>query len=66
VATSIPLPAGLPLDSTSWEQTPPVVRQVVIQLLVVIRQQTDRIDAVEAHLAQNCCNSDGHLWWKRA
>jgi ER-bound oxygenase mpaB/B'/Rubber oxygenase, catalytic domain len=39
VATSIPLPAGLPLDSTSWEQTPPVVRQVVVHLLAVIQQQ---------------------------
>jgi transposase len=58
VATSIPLPAGLPLDSTSWEQTPPVVRQVVVHLLAVIQQQAGRIAALEARLSQNSSNSD--------
>jgi transposase len=58
VAPSIPLPAGLPLDSTSWEQTPPVVRQVVVQLLAVIQQQAGRIAALEARLSQNSSNSD--------
>jgi transposase len=58
VATSIPLPAGLPLDSTSWEQTPPVVRQVVIQLLASIQQQAGQIAALEARLSQNSSNSD--------
>jgi transposase len=58
VAPSIPLPAGLPLDSTSWGQTPPVVRQVVVQLLTVIQQQAGRIAALEARLSQNSSNSD--------
>jgi transposase len=58
VTTSIPLPAGLPLDSTSWEQTPPVVRQVVVQLLAVIQEQAGRIIQLEARLSQNSHNSD--------
>jgi transposase len=58
VATSIPLPAGLPLDSTSWEQTPPVVRQVVVQLLAIIQQQAGRIAALEARVSQKSNNSD--------
>jgi transposase len=58
VTTSIPLPAGLPLDSTSWEQTPPVVRQVVVHLLAVIQQQEGRIAAPEARLSQTSRNSD--------
>jgi len=33
VNTSIPRPVGLPLDVTSWEQSPLVVRQWVVQLL---------------------------------
>ena len=39
LVASLPLPAGLPLDAASWEQTPLVVRQVVVQLLAVIQQQ---------------------------
>jgi transposase len=58
VTASIPLPAGLPLDATSWEQTPLVVRQVVVHLLAVIQQQEGRIAALEARLSQNSRNSD--------
>jgi transposase len=58
VTTSIPLPAGLPLDSTSWEQTPPVVRQVIVQLLAVIQEQAGRIAQLEARLSQTSRNSD--------
>ncbi len=52
MTTSIPLPAALPLDSTSWEQTPPIVRQVVVHLLAVIEQQAGRIAALEARLSR--------------
>jgi Family of unknown function (DUF6444) len=58
VVTSLPLRAGLPPDAASWEQTPLIVRQLVIQLLAVIQQQTARIAALEARLAQNSRNSD--------
>jgi transposase len=58
VATSIPLPAGLSLDAVSWEQTPLVVRQVVVHLLAVIQQQEARIAALEARLSQTSRNSD--------
>jgi transposase len=58
VTTVIPLPAGLPLDAASWEQTPLVVRQVVVHLLAVIQQQAGRIAALEARLSQNSSNSD--------
>ena len=58
MTTSIPLPAGLPLDATSWEQTPLVVRQLIVQLLAVIQQQAARIAALEARLSQNSRNSD--------
>jgi transposase len=58
VTASIPLPAGLPLDATSWAQTPLVVRQVVVHLLTVIQQQEGRIAALEARLSQNSRNSD--------
>jgi transposase len=55
---SLSLPAGLPLDAASWEQTPLVVRQVVIHLLAVIQQQQERIAALEARLSQDSRNSD--------
>jgi transposase len=55
---AIPLPIGLPLDAASWEQTPRVVRQFVVQLLAVIQQQTARIAALEAWLSQHSRNSD--------
>jgi transposase len=58
VTPSLPLPEGLPLDIASWEQTPPVVRQVVVDLLAVIQQQAGRIAALEARLSQNSSNSD--------
>jgi transposase len=51
VTTFIPLPAGLPLDTASWGQTPLVVRQAVVQLLAVIQPQ-------EARLSQHSRNSD--------
>jgi transposase len=58
VPTSLPLPAGLSLDAASWEQTPLVVRQVVVRLLAVIQQQAARIAALEARLSQHSRNSD--------
>jgi transposase len=58
VTASIPLPAGLPLDGPSWEQTPLVVCHVVVQLLAVIQQQQVRIAALEARLSRNSRNSD--------
>jgi transposase len=58
VATSLPVPAGLPLDAASWEQTPLAVRQVVIHLLAIIEQQATRIAALEARVSQNSINSD--------
>jgi transposase len=58
VTTTIPLPAGLPLDTPSWGQTPLVVRHVVVHLLAVIQQQEGRIAALEARLSQNSRNSD--------
>jgi transposase len=58
VTTVIPLPAGLALDAASWEQTPLVVRQLIVQLLAVIEQQTARIAVLEARLSQRSCNSD--------
>jgi transposase len=58
VATSLPLPAGLAVDAASWDQTPLVVRQLVVQLLAVIQQQQARIAALEARVSQNSGNSD--------
>jgi hypothetical protein len=52
VAGSLPLPAGLSLDTPSWEQTSLVVRQVVDQLLDVIQQQPVRIAALEARVSR--------------
>ncbi|HSF32471.1 MAG TPA: DUF6444 domain-containing protein [Candidatus Tectomicrobia bacterium] len=46
------------MDATSWEQTPLVVRQVVVHLPAVIQQQEERIAALEARLSQNSRNSD--------
>ena len=57
MAPSSPLPAGLSLDAANWEQTPLVVRQVVVQLLAVIQQQAARIAALEARVSQNSSNS---------
>jgi transposase len=58
MAASRPLPAGVPLDAASWEQTPLVVRQFILQLFAVIQQQEGRIAALEARLSQNSRNSD--------
>jgi transposase len=58
VATSLPVPAGLPLDATSWEQTPLVVRQVVLHLLAIIEQQAKRLAVFEARVSQTSNNSD--------
>lgn len=58
MATSIPLPAGLSLDAASWEQTPLIVRQVVVQLLAIIQQQAARIAALDARVSQTSSNSD--------
>jgi transposase len=58
VSRSLPLPAGLPLDAASWGQTLLVVRQVIVQLLAVIQQQTARIAALEARLSQTSRTSD--------
>jgi transposase len=58
VESSLSVPAGLPLDATSWARTPLVVRQVVIHLLAVIQQQQERMAALEARLSQNSRNSD--------
>ena len=58
MATALPPPAGLAVDAASWEQTPLVVRQWVVQLLAVIQQQHARIAALEARVSQNSRNSD--------
>jgi len=51
VVTSFPLPEGLPLDPTTWEQTPVGVQELVIHLLAVTRQQAQRIRTLEARMA---------------
>jgi transposase len=58
LVASLPLPAGVPLDAASWEQTPLVARQLILQLLAVIQQQEGRIAALEARLSQHSRNSD--------
>jgi transposase len=65
MVSSILLPAGLPLDAASWEQTPLVVRQLVVHLLAITQQQTAqsqtleaRSRALEARLHQRSSNSD--------
>ena len=58
MATSIPLPTGLALDAASWEQTPLVVRQVLVQLLAALQQQATQIAALEVRLSQHSSNSD--------
>jgi hypothetical protein len=51
MVSSIPLPEGLPLAAASWEQTPLVVRQLVVQLLAVTQQQTEQMHTLEARIA---------------
>jgi transposase len=65
VDVSLPLPEGLPFDTSSWEQTPVVVQPLVIHLLAVVRQQEERIRTLEARMAaleaqgqRNSRNSD--------
>ena len=72
MAPFIPLPAGLALDAASWEQTPLIVRQVILQFLEIIQQQQTtvqyleariktleaRIEEREARLARSSRNSD--------
>jgi transposase len=52
VADSLPLPEGLALDTATWEQTLLVVQQLVVQLLAISQQQTGRIQALEARMAE--------------
>jgi transposase len=51
VADSLPLPEGLTLETATWEQTPRVVQHLVVQLLAIIQQQAQQIQALEARLA---------------
>ena len=51
MAASLPLPDGLLLDTTSWEQAPHVVQELVIHLLAVIGQQAERMSTIEARIA---------------
>ena len=50
MAISASLPAGAPLNATTWKQTPLMVRQWVL-LLDVSQQQQERITMLEAHIA---------------
>jgi transposase len=54
----LPMPAEVPLDAASWDQTPLAVRQVIVQLLAVIQHQAARITALDARVSQNSRNSD--------
>jgi len=47
----LPMPAGVPLDAASWDQTPLAVRQVIVQLLAVIQHQAARIAVLDARLS---------------
>jgi transposase len=51
VVASLPLPEGLPLAPTNWEQTPVIVQELLIHLLAVTRQQDERLRTLEARLA---------------
>jgi transposase len=52
VATSLPRPAGLPLDSPSWAQTSLVVHHLLRELLEVIQQLEARLQTLEARIAE--------------
>ena len=54
----LPMPAGVPLDAASWDQTPLAVRQVIVQLLAVIQHQAARIAVLEARLSLTSRTSD--------
>jgi transposase len=58
VADAIPRPDGLPLDAATWEQTPLVVRQLVVQQGERIRTLEARLAELEARLQQRSRNSD--------
>jgi transposase len=58
VADAIPRPDGLPLDAATWEQTPLVVRQLVVQQEERIRTLEARMAELEARLQQRSRNSD--------
>ena len=65
MASSVPLPAGLPVDAATWEQTPLVVQHLVVHLLAVTQQQAEQIQTLQARMAelearlqQRSCNSD--------
>jgi transposase len=51
VADSLPLPEGLVLDAATWDQTSIVMQHLVVQLLAIIQQQAERIQALEARIA---------------
>jgi hypothetical protein len=50
VATFLPLPAELPLDTTRWDQIPLVVRHLVVLLRAVIQHQAVPIATLDAAL----------------
>jgi hypothetical protein len=52
VVASLPLPEGLLLDADSWEQTPLVIQQVVVQLVAITQQQEAHLQALEARIAE--------------
>ena len=52
MASFPPLPAGLPLDAAEWDQTPPGVRQVVLQQQTTIQHLEARIKTLEARIAE--------------
>ena len=58
MATSIPLPDGLPLDAATWEQTPLAVRQLVIQQEARLRALEARLAELEARVQPRSRNSD--------
>jgi transposase len=58
VADAIPRPDGLPRDAATWEQTPLVVRQLVVQQEERIRTLEARMAELEARLQQRSRNAD--------
>jgi transposase len=58
VADAMPHPDGLPLDAATWEQTPLVVRQLVVQQEERIRTLEARMAELEARLQQRSRSSD--------
>jgi hypothetical protein len=51
VVASLPRPKELPLDPTTWEQTPVVVQALVIHVLAMTRQQEAQRRTLEARMA---------------